>query len=204
MSDGPGWTRRLAAIASTGLEYSSNPFDIERYKAVHDVAAEIAAQVWGVDVPAARALFAREGGHTTPKVDVRGGVFRDDAVLLVKERDDGLWSLPGGWAEPDESPSEALVREVLEESGFHTRPLKLAAALNRTHHDLTPYPFSVYMLLFVCEVIRGSPTTSVETESVGFFRSNELPELSRYRVTLAQVECLFEHHRHPERPADFD
>ncbi len=77
-------------------------------------------------------------GYATPKVDVRGSVFRDDQILLVKERADGLWTLPGGWADVNESPREAVVREIMEESGYHTRANKLLAVWDRAKHQHTP------------------------------------------------------------------
>ena len=120
------WASRLNAIAQNGLTYSHNPFDIERYTSVRNIAAEIIAEHTGVEATVVRDFFAREEGYATPKVDVRGVVFRDRALLLVKEPDDGFWSLPGGWADVGESPREAVVREVFEESGYTTRATKTA------------------------------------------------------------------------------
>ena len=198
------WVARLRAVAQNGLAYSSDHFDLERYAAVRAVAAEIAADHSGADTAFIGGLFARETGHATPKVDVRGGAFRDDKVLLVKERADGLWTLPGGWADPHESPSEAVVREFHEESGYQARVLKLVAAYDRSRHGHPSYPFAVYMLFFLCEITGGSPTRSAETSEVGFFDAHELPELSLHRVTAAQVSRVYEHHYHPDLATDFD
>jgi ADP-ribose pyrophosphatase YjhB (NUDIX family) len=144
-------------------------------------------------------------GHATPKVDVRGVVFRDEAILLVRERADGRWSLPGGWADVYDSPSEATVREIWEESGYRTRAVKLLALYDRTKQGHTPMPFHAYKVIFQCEITGGEPQGgSVETDGVGFFREGELPELSISRVTAAQIARFFEHLRHPEWPADFD
>jgi ADP-ribose pyrophosphatase YjhB (NUDIX family) len=151
-----------------------------------------------------RDLFRDETGAATPKVDVRAAVFQDDAILLVKERDDGLWTLPGGWADPNESPSEAVVREVYEESGYRTRATKLLALYDRDKHGHPPYLFHVYKLFFQCELVGGAPSPSVETEEVAFFREDELPELSLTRVMPSQISRLFAHRRHPEWPTDFD
>ncbi len=126
----PRWlalAQRLQALAQSGLTYSENPFDIERYRAVQEVAAEMVADCAGADLQMVRELFAGQPGYATPKVDVRGVVFRDDSVLLVKERVDCRWTLPGGWADVNESPAEATVREVYEESGYRTRATKLLA-----------------------------------------------------------------------------
>ncbi|HXK95209.1 MAG TPA: NUDIX hydrolase N-terminal domain-containing protein, partial [bacterium] len=77
------WARRLQAVAQNGLEYAANPFDVERYEAVRLVAAEIMAAGAGVAVEPVLDLFSREAGYATPKVDVRGVVFQNDAILLV-------------------------------------------------------------------------------------------------------------------------
>jgi ADP-ribose pyrophosphatase YjhB (NUDIX family) len=198
------WMQRLQALAQTGLNYAGNLFDVERYKQVREIAAEMAAHHSDADVDALRALFAGEVGHATPKVDVRGVVFRDDAVLLVRERSEGLWTLPGGWADVGESAGEAVVRETWEESGYRTRAVKLLALYDRNRHPHPPYPFHAYKLFFQCELLGGEPVTSVETDGIDFFRENELPELSTTRVTASQIARFFEHCRHPEWPTDFD
>jgi ADP-ribose pyrophosphatase YjhB (NUDIX family) len=138
------------------------------------------------DVDALRALFAGETGHATPKVDVRGVVFRDDAILLVRERSEGRWTLPGGWADIGESAGEAVVRETREESGYRTRAVKLLALYDRNKHPHPPYPFHAYKLIFQCKLLGGEPVTSFETDGIDFFRENELPELSTTRVTAAR------------------
>lgn len=198
------WAKRLQAVAQNGLTYAKNPFDIERYESVREIAAEIVAAHSDADLNHIRALFVSEAGHATPKVDVRGAVFRGDSILLVRERQDGLWTLPGGWADVSESPSEAVVREVYEESGYRTRAVKLLALYDRSRHAHAPFPYHVYKLFFQCELVGGVPSQSVETDGVAFFREDEIPELSLLRVTPAQVARLFEHYRHPDWPTDFD
>jgi len=198
------WVQRLQAIAQTGLTYARDPFDVERYQAVREIAAEMASAHSDADLLHVRDLFAGEVGHATPKVDVRAVVFRDDSILLVRERTEGRWTLPGGWADIGESAGEAAVREAYEESGYRTRAVKLLAAYDRNKHPHPPYPFHAYKLFFQCELVSGTPTHSIETDGVGFFCENELPELSITRVTPAQIARFFEHLRHPDWPTDFD
>ncbi len=198
------WVQRLQAIAQTGLTYARDPFDVERYEAVREIAAEIASAQSDADLAHVRDLFAGEMGHATPKVDARAVVFRDDSILLVRERTEGRWTLPGGWADIGESASEAAVREAYEESGYRTRAVKLLAAYDRNKHPHPPYPFHAYKLFFQCELVSGAPTHSIETDGVGFFHENELPDLSTTRVTAAQITRFFEHLRHPDWPTDFD
>ncbi len=198
------WARKLQALAQSGLAYSENPFDRERYEAVRRIAAEMVAGCTGTDPGLVDELFAGQAGYATPKVDVRGVVFRDDAILLVKERADGRWSLPGGWADIGESPAEATEREVYEESGYRTRAVKLLAFYDRNGHGHTPYIFHTYKVFFRCELLGGEPTHSIETAEVGFFREDSLPELSLLRVTPEEIARFFEHLRHPDWPTDFD
>jgi ADP-ribose pyrophosphatase YjhB (NUDIX family) len=198
------WVQRLQAIAQTGLTYTRDPFDVERYEAVREVAAEVAATRTDADVTHVRDLFAGEVGHATPKVDVRAAVFRGEAILLVRERAEGLWTLPGGWADIGESAGEAVVREAYEESGYRTCAVKLLALYDRNKHAHPPYPFHVFKLFFQCELIGGEPTHSMETDGVEFFREDKLPELSVTRVTSEQIARFFEHLRHPDWPTDFD
>jgi len=199
------WSKQLMAIAQNGLTYVNNPFDKERYEAVRAVAAEILSDHTGSEPSQIVDLFSRESGYATPKVDVRGVVFRDDTILLVKERADGLWTLPGGWADVNEAPSEAVVREVYEESGYRTRATKLLGVLDRSKHPHVPHlPFHIYKLLILCELLGGDAATSHETEAVAFFREDELPEFSISRTTPEQVARLFQHQRRWDLPADFD
>ncbi len=198
------WAKELQAIAQNGLHYTEGIFDRERYKAVREIAAEIMAAQSDMDLSRVRDLFAGATGPATPRVDVRAAVFRDSTILLVKERDDGLWTLPGGWTDVNESPSEAIVREVYEESGYRTRAIKLLALYDRDKHGHPLYPFHIYKLFFLCELVGGDPTPSVETEDVAFFGADELPALSLPRVMPTQIARLFEHHRHPDWPTDFD
>jgi ADP-ribose pyrophosphatase YjhB (NUDIX family) len=193
----------LNALAQNGLTFSHNPFDIERYTSVRNIAAEIMAAHTGVEIAVVRDFFAREEGYATPKVDVRGVVFRDGALLFVKEPDDGLWSLPGGWADVGESPSEAVVREVFEESGYTTQAAKLLALYDRNKHPHPPFPHHAYKLFIRCELLSQVPAGSAETEA-RFFSEEAIPELSVARVTVEQIARLFEHYRHPEWPADLD
>ena len=198
------WVKKLQAIAQNGLTYTENPFDVERYKSLRAITVEIMASYSNMEPSYVADLFAREGGYATPKVDVRGAVFRGDTILLVREREDGCWTLPGGWADVGESPSEVVVREIYEESGYHTRATKLLSVYDRSKHGHPPLVHHVYKLFFQCELVSGSPSASIETDEVAFFGENEIPELSLGRVVPAQLTRIFQHYRHPDWPTDFD
>ncbi len=198
------WAQRLQAIAQSGITYSTNQYDLERYEALREIAAEIMAAGSEAAIDPIRDLFAAQTGYATPKVDMRAAVFRDGRILLVEERADGTWSLPGGWADINESPSDAIVREVREESGYETRAAKLLAVYDRNRHGHAPFPFHAYKLFFQCELLGGEPLLSYEVSAVDWFAEDRLPTLSTIRVTAGQVHRCFAHYRNPSWPADFD
>ncbi len=202
------WARRLQALAQTGLAFAQDPYDVERYHAVRRLAAEMTAgAAEGVTVEEAIDLFARDAGYTTPKVDGRAVVFREDGrILLVRERSDHGWTLPGGWADVGLSPAENVVREVREESGFKVRATKVLAVYDRDRHPHPPMQQHVYKLFIRCEIVGGAALQETsETLGTEFFAEDALPaELSTARVTASQLHRFFEHYRQPNLPTDFD
>ena len=199
------WARELQAIAQNGLLFSKDVYDRQRYEAVRNVAARMMARGADHPVEIVAGIFAGQAGYATPKVDVRGVVFREGQILLVREAHDGRWTPPGGWADPNESLSESVTREVFEETGFKTRAVKLLAVFDRSKHGHLPlHPFHVYKCFVLCEIESGEPRTSVETLEVQFFPEDGIPELSQGRVTAGQIRRCFEHLRNPDWPTDFD
>lgn len=200
------WAQKLQAIAQNGLAYSENPFDIDRFHQVQQVASEIMATYTQREPAYVTNLFQQERGYATPKLDVRGVVFQDDRILLVKERWDGCWTLPGGFVDVGEFPSRAIEREVWEESGYQTRAVKLLALYDRNHprHGHPPFEYHIYKLFFRCELLGGAAADSIETEAATFFSETEIPQLSLSRVVPSQISRLFDHYRHPDWATDFD
>ena len=199
------WARSLQAEAQNGLTFATNEFEIKRYKHIMDIAAEMMASNSDADLTFVKDLFKNVEGYATPRVDVRGVVFRENTILLVKEKSDGGWTLPGGWADPNESPSQSVEREVLEESGFEVKAVKVLAVYDRARQGHTPpFPYHVYKLFFLCQIKGGEKATSIETTDVDFFDEREIPNLSPARTTLVQIKSFFEHHRSPDLSTDFD
>ncbi len=199
------WAKSLQAEAQNGLTFSQNDFERERYNHILDIAAEMMASNSDADFGYIKGLFQDVEGYMTPRVDVRGVVFKDDKVLLVKEKSDGGWTLPGGWADPNETPSQSVEREVFEESGFQVKTTKVLAIFDRAKQGHTPpFPYHVYKLFFLCELKGGKKTTSIETDGVDWFLEDDIPALSSARTTISQLRRFFEHHRNPDLPADFD
>jgi ADP-ribose pyrophosphatase YjhB (NUDIX family) len=148
--------------------------------------------------------FANETGYATPKVDVRGVVFENNKILLVKEKIDGAWALPGGWADIGYSPSEIAVKEIQEEAGFEVKPVRLLAVLDKKFHAHPPEPYHIYKIFIHCSIIGGSAQSGVETSEVRFFAENELPPLSVERNTEKQIQLMFEYLRDPNKKVILD
>jgi len=201
-----GWVRRLQSVSQAGLIYAADPFDRDRYRAIGTVAAEMAAAVSGLPTAAVAEAFAADAGHPTPKVDVRGAVFRDGRVLLVRERVDRGWTLPGGWADPGDPPSTTVAREVREESGYEVRPKRLVAVHDRDRHNHPPIAYAVYKLFFLCELLEQEPVSAPdhEVEAVNWFDPHRPPTLSTGRVTAEQLELVAHYQVDPDRPPEFD
>ncbi len=201
------WSRKLQAIAQSGLAFTQDPYDRERYEMLRALAAEIVAEHCDASVGEIATLFASERGYATPKLDVRGAVFHENRLLLVRETvDGGRWTLPGGWADVNESPTECVVKEVLEETGYDVRVRKLAAVWDRARHAHTPhYVFHIWKLFFVCDVVGGGARDSLESSEPSFFGRDELPaDLSVGRVLPWQLDRMFEHAGDPNLRTDYD
>lgn len=201
------WTslaQRIQAIAQTGLTYATSAYDVERYTELSAIAASMSAGPEPERIALATALFAAGHGYATPKVDVRGAVFQDDRLLLVREREDGGWTLPGGWAEVGQSAAESVEREVREESGYVVKAVKVLACWDRDKHPHPPIPFHAYKLVFHCELLGGSPAASAETTEVGFFAEDQIPPLSLGRVLPEQIRFVFQCLRDPHAATAFD
>ncbi|MDO7907331.1 NUDIX hydrolase [Paenibacillus sp. JX-17] len=191
------WAKQIQAIAQTGLTYAKDVYDIERYERLRDLSVEMMGSYTDVSTEKIRLSFANEDGYATPKVDVRGVVFREGQILMVKEKLDGAWALPGGWADIGYSPAEVAVKEVREESGFQVAPIRLLTVFDKKFHAHPPEPYHVYKMFIQCEIVGGEALSGLETSEVRFFEETELPELSLERNTREQILTMFEYYRDP-------
>jgi len=200
------WARKVQAIAQNGLTFTHDPFDRERYEQLQELVTTILTSQLAITPEQLQGLWVGDDGYATPKVDVRGGVFDQDKVLLVRERSDGKWTLPGGWVDIGDAPSFAVEREIREESGYLAKAIKLAALLDKNNpaHGHPPGVLHIYKLFFLCELTGGAPTLSNETDGVDFFAVSSLPPLSTGRATQSQIERLYQHHLNRGLPTDFD
>jgi ADP-ribose pyrophosphatase YjhB (NUDIX family) len=197
-------SRRLLALSQTGLHFCVEEYDRERYREIGDIAARLLELQGGASAAAISSSWFADTGYATPKVEVRGAIFRDDRVLLVRERADGKWTVPGGWADVNDSPSSAVLKEIEQESGFTARILKLAAVDDRDKHNTPPSLFQSWKVFFICEIAGGEARTSYETTAVDFFALDGLPELSTGRVTAEQIRRMRRHHLDLNLPTEFD
>lgn len=201
------WGREIQAIAQTGLTFTRDPFDRERYEMLRTIAARMMAVGTGAPVAWIESLFAGQEGYATPKVEVRAAVF-DAAgrILMVREvLDEGRWTLPGGWADVNLTPAENAVKEVQEESGYIVTVRRLAAVWDRDRQGHEHKAFSCAKFFFLCDLAGGEAATSIETSEIGWFGPDEIPaDLSLGRVLPGQIRRMFEHYRAPGLPADFE
>lgn len=193
------WAKQIQAISQNGLAYSKDVYDLERFEQLRELSITILNEYTDVEIEKIRTLFASESGYATPKVDIRGVVFQNDEILLVKERLDGAWSLPGGWADIGLSPREIVIKEIKEESGYDVRTIRLLGILDTKFHDHPPSALHVYKVYILCEIIGGEASGGVETSAVQFFIEDQLPILSEERVTEKQIKELFKFLREPDK-----
>lgn len=186
------WAKQLQSIAQAGLTYSKDQYDLERFQQIRNLSVEILNEYTEISHEKIKDLFCNEVGYQTPKVDIRGVIFQEDKILLVKESIDGCWSIPGGWAEFNLSIKENVVKEVMEEAGLNIVPKKLIAILDRNKHNVPVIPYGIYKIFVLCEVVDGSFQENIETEESGYFTLTDLPPLSVDRNTRKQIEMCFD------------
>ena len=199
------WAREIQALAQTGKRYSVNDFQTERYERLMEIAAEIVAAANGVEPEPIARDFKAQTGYATPHIDVRGAVFRDGKLLMVRERIDGGWTMPGGWADVGDVPSEAAEREVWEEAGFRVKARKVVGVYDANRVDGWISLYHSYKLVFLCDLLSGEASPSNETSEVGFFGLDEIPAtLSGERTPPRIIQDAFRLMREPDCPTIFD
>jgi ADP-ribose pyrophosphatase YjhB (NUDIX family) len=187
--------KQVQALAENGLHYSENDFDLDRYQNLEEIALRMLSLVTGLPDGTIRVTTPEHNGYRTPKVDVRAVVFNDrDEILMVKERVDSRWSLPGGWCDVGYTPTETAVKEVYEEAGIRVKVSRLLAVFDKKCHDHPEDLFYSYKIFLECEAEDHEITTGMETLDVGFFSQERLPELSTPRNTRDQIDAMFDFH----------
>ncbi|MFR3683733.1 MAG: NUDIX hydrolase N-terminal domain-containing protein [Enterococcus sp.] len=197
------WAIELQALAQAGLTYTKDPFDQERFERIRTIATEMLSVQSPIPVPKLRQLFAEEVGYPTPKLDTRAAIFKDNRILLVQEKN-GLWSLPGGWVDFDQSIKENTVKETFEETGLTVKPLKVIAIQDRNKHNLPRYAYSVCKVFVECQLIRGEFIENIETLQTDWFSIEQLPPVAGEKNTKEQIELCFTAHNTEDWHVPFD
>ncbi|RLD76675.1 MAG: ADP-ribose pyrophosphatase [Bacteroidetes bacterium] len=196
--------KKINSIAQSGLAFTKDKYDKERYLELQALSIQILNNVTDIDSEKLNFIFNRDAGYQTPKIGVRAVVVKNNKILLVKEDMDNKWSLPGGYADIGMTPSEIAVNEVKEESGYDVKATRILGLIDYNKHQDRPFPFDIYNLFMECELIGGKPTTGIETNDVGFFDINNLPELSVRRVTKEQIIEMYKLSKDKHIKAIFD
>jgi ADP-ribose pyrophosphatase YjhB (NUDIX family) len=191
--------KEIQSIAQAGLAYSTNKFDRARYQQLRELSIKILQEFTDAPYEKIRTLFASEEGYQTPKVDIRGVVFRDGKILMVREAIDGKWTLPGGWADIGYSPFEIAAKEVFEEAGIEVKPIRLLAVFDKMKHAHPPDIYHVYKLFILCKDSGLEVRPGMETTQADWFAREKIPELSELRITKEQIRIMFDFYDHPEK-----
>jgi len=198
------WAREIQAMSQTGLTHGPGVYDRERYVRLMEISAEILACHTTLEKEPLQENFLRQPGYATPKIDVRGGVVREGRILLVQERSDERWCMPGGWADVGERPSESVEREVREESGLTVVARKVVGVYDANRSGVPVEFFHAFKVVFLCEIIGGETRASEETLAAEFFAFDELPPLSPERTHERHLADVRLHWREPARATAFD
>ena len=185
------WAVELQSIAQSGLFYGKDVFDKERYEQVRNIAAEMIAYKTDISTEKVKDLFCNEIGYQTPKLDTRAAIFKEDKILLEKEKN-GTWSLPGGWVDVDLSVKENAIKEVKEEAGLDVTADLVIAVQDREKHNLPIYAYKVCKVFVLCTVIGGNFEDNFESVGSEYFGWGELPKLATEKNTEEQIKMCFD------------
>lgn len=184
--------KKLKALADTGLVYSENGYDQERYEQIKEIAINLIAELSDTPIEKLTNFFLPVNEYPTVKVDVRGFVYNErNEILMAKESVDGKWTIPGGWADIGDTPSEAVLKEIKEETGFDAEIIRLLAIYDKSCHPHPPEPYYIYKLMFLCKISGGELAHGFDMRGAGFFSLDKLPELSEDRILASQLKHLF-------------
>lgn len=198
------WAREIQSLCQTGLAFASTNYEVERYKRLLEISAEITSSYTNLSKEELTKIFMDQPGYATPKIDVRAAVIAEDKILLVQERTDDKWSMPGGWADVGDLPTQVAERETKEESGFVVKATKLIGVFDANRSGRPMEFFHAFKLIFLCDLIGGEASASSETKDVKFFPLNGLPPLSENRTNQKHINEIIYHLSDVNRPSFFE
>lgn len=191
------WAKELQNLSQSALAYCKDEFNIERFERIRSISVEMMSALTDIKIEKMKDIFAGDEGYQTPKVDIRASIINDDKILLVKEKNDGKWSMPGGWADTGHTVFENIIKESKEEAGIDVKPKQVLAILDRHAAAKDNYPFTVYKIFVSCDYVSGDFIENIETSDSRFFPIDDLPELSSTRSNQDQIELCFKAHKDP-------
>ena len=197
------WAKELQFIAQAGLTYTKDPFDLERFERIREISAEIMSHQSDLPVEKVKGLFCNETGFQTPKLDTRAAIFKDGKILLVKEKA-GVWSLPGGWVDVNQTIKTNTEKEVKEEAGLDVKAVRLIAVQDRNLHNVPPYAYNVCKAFVLCEVTGGSFQSNIETTESRYFSLDEIPALAEEKNSKEQIAMCFAAYQDKNWEVQFD
>ena len=198
------WAIEIQSLAQSGLAYTDNVYDIERYERLREISAEMLAEKTDLSIEKVKGLFCNETGYQTPKIDTRAVIFKDNKILLTHENN-GTWSLPGGWCDVLESVKSNTIKEVKEETGLDVDTIKVIAIQDRNKHNKPIYAYGVCKVFILCDVISGEFEKNIETTEIKYFSQDEIPNnLSDEKTNKEQIEMCFKAYNDKNWQTQFD
>ena len=198
------WAIEIQSLAQSGLAYTNNVYDIERYERLREISAEMLAEKTDLSIEKVKDLFCNETGYQTPKIDTRAAVFKDNKILLTHENN-GTWSLPGGWCDVLESVKSNTIKEVKEETGLDVNTIKVIAIQDRNKHNKPIYAYGICKVFILCDIVGGEFKENIETTEIKYFSLNELPSnLAIEKTNKEQIEMCFKAYKDKNWQTQFD
>jgi len=185
--------KRIKSLAEAGIVFTNNPYDEERFEELREISLHLLSEISGATFNTLNQFYLPAKDYPTPKIDIRGMVLNEkNEVLMVKEKEDNCWSLPGGWGDIGYTPTEVIIKEIKEETGLEVKVDRLLAVYDKRCHPHPPQPFYVYKMVFYCVAEGGVMDPAFDISSVKYFPVNKLPMLSEDRILKTQIEQLHE------------
>ncbi len=198
------WAIEIQSLAQTGLAYTKDSYDKERYERLREISAEMIEEKSNIKLEKVKELFCSEKGYPTPKIDTRAAIFKNNKILLVHETND-TWSLPGGWCDVLESVRSNTIKEVKEETGLNVKTEKIISVQDRNKHNKPIYAYGVCKIFVLCKVTGGTFVDNIETTEIDYFSLEDIPDnLATEKVNKEQIEMCFKASRDKNWQTTFD
>ena len=189
-SDFVKYLQRMIAITDTGLTFTKDPFDRERYEDLRSLLSEMLNQGLDIDSEEVAEVMKPTSAYATPLMDVRAWIVEDEKICLVRGQGENDWALPGGFGEVGYSPTENILKEIEEETGFEAKVERLLAVFDTNRFQLQSKQYAKFV--FECKLLDGQFQENQEIADLQFFAIDQLPTLSEKRITKEQIELLWQ------------